>query len=192
MRLLVTITLLLFTSAAAGATTITVTYGGFINATFGSGNPAEGETFSGVYAYDDTEPDNDPGNPLHGDYLQAVGSHSISFSGGTVRIADIPSAVELYLDSGGQDRYRANGLLNGVAVWSIDLFDNSATALASDALVPPVLGLFDNPTFFFSEVGSSEGTVTSLLVTVPEPTSALLVAAGFVGLAGIRRRHLAE
>ena len=156
MRALVTIILLLFTAAAANATTITVTYGGFINATFGSGNPGVGETFSGVYTYDDTKPDNDPGNPLHGSYLQAVGTHSISFSGGTVRVADIPTGVDLNLDLGGQDRYRADGALNGVGVWNIDLFDTSATALASDALVPPVLGLFDNPTFFFSEgFGSS-------------------------------------
>ena len=90
-----------------------------------------------AHRFPQSGPDADPGNPLHGDYLQAVGSHSISFSGGTVRIADIPSAVELYLDSGGQDRYRANGLLNGVGAWNIDLFDSSATALASDALVPP-------------------------------------------------------
>ena len=98
MRTLSTLALLLFTTGSAHATTITVTYSGFLNAAFGSGTPGAGETFAGVYSYDDAEPDNDPANPLHGSYIQAVLTHSISFSGGTVRVADIFESVDLTSD----------------------------------------------------------------------------------------------
>jgi hypothetical protein len=175
-------------AAPADATMVTLSYAGNVTFASGSGTPQAGETFTGTLTFDDATLDGDA-DVSHGSYSGAVILNSITFSGGTSHVQTFVNDIDIRNDFGGFDRWRADGA-NATAVWALDLIDFGQDALASDALLPPSLALFDTPTIFFAEgLDSSEGVVTSLILAVPEPSTLLLIA---VGVAVLGRRRSAR
>ncbi len=104
-----------------------------------------GQTISGVYRYDASTPDSNPGNPGVGDYWHLAPPWGISVQAGNLTFATDPGnvyfLVELCNNWYGSDNYLLRSynnapLSSAVTVdhisWQLD--DPTATALASDAL----------------------------------------------------------
>jgi hypothetical protein len=192
----------------AHANPITYQFGGTIDLTVlgdAFGTLSTGDTFQGVFTYDDATPQAPPFVPL-GTAYNALTSFSITI--GAETITGGAGAMVIHNDEGGIDfveilpfitfpagSMNPPGTLGGLGIcggcFSIFLRDSTSTVFNDESL-PGSLSLAsfpgNNVVRFTDASGllSVESQLTSL-VSVPEPTPILLLSAGFVAL-GLARR----
>ena len=176
-------------SGVAGAATITVTYSGTVT-TSTVASISVGETFTGVYSYDDTVPDSSPADPVNGHY-NGISFYQLTFSGGASYTATLlPDEVYIVNDNlAGEDVYFID-VGDGVNTWTLHLHDDEGTVFGSDALSVPDLSHFSDASDFTTlalatGAGSAGGNVTALNA-VPEPASSALLGLGLAAF-GSRR-----
>ena len=208
----VVVALLVLGSGSASAASITFQFGGTITTLDGFTSPpfAIGDPFSLTLTADSADASNDPG---FGSYATTavsffVGSYTGAAPDGLVQLADDHPVFDD--DAWVARATRADGL-NGGAVdlfllgrVGVDLFDQDATAFASDALLP-ILSLdeFEGKTFFLffcldtrdpscltadAFVQGGITSVTSSVSNVPEPGTIALVGSGLLAFYQRRRR----
>ena len=170
-----------------------------------------GETFSGVYFFDDTTPDAEPGGNT-GNYF-SDGSYTVSTSGGFVAVGTATHL--LVLDNVTYDSYSASGMwstapgsASGIPFKevSVGLGDTTETALSSAAM-PTSIDLSDYTWASFSIAfedwdvaadpmgdnvvfAEASGALDTMTITpVPEPATLSLLAMGALGMIVRRRRN---
>ena len=195
----------------AHAAPITYQFAGTIDLTVlgdAFGSLSTGDTFQGVFTYDDATLEAPPFVPM-GTAYNALTSFSMTIGGET--LTGGAGAMVVHDDEGGIDfveilpfitfpagSMNPPGTLGGLGIcggcFSIFLRDNTATAFDDESL-PDSLSLLsfpppgNNVVRFTDASGflSVESQLTSL-VPVPEPSAALLLSAGLFGLALAGRR----
>ncbi len=155
-----------------------------------------GSPFSGLYTFESTTPDSDPGEPRRGLYNDAirevegyVGTYHLQ---GPVGSTTLVSVVDLQRSLYDEYLVSAPVEFGGVTLdFAVQLFDSSGEALEGDSLplVPPVLSLFDLPRFLIFDQSEAipltvRGELRSL---VPEPGTLVSLAIGVL-IATTRRR----
>ena len=174
----------------SGQVTGVIDFGGVLG-----GAVTVGQTFQGSYTYESTLPDTnmnpDPDSSI-GYYASpasvmhvSIGSLDV-WSGihNAILVYNLPTGDRLRLQSWGFDSAGLQGVHMGV-----DLSDDSASVLTSDALplpVPPISG-FTTARFFLEGEQSDQNWYGFNGVIVPEPGSLLLALLGSLP-AGRRRR----
>lgn len=162
--------LILTLPSAAFAADVTIQYTGIIVSSQDPTLASVGDTFIGLYTYDDTA------TGFFGAYA-AVISHSVTISNGGSHSALGPADIFIGNDKddgagGFYDRYETL-ISDGSTSWSITLDDFGATAFASDALVVPNLSALSDQRLFYITTGgamNASGTVQTLTVVPgPEP-----------------------
>ncbi len=188
----------------AHANPVTYQFGGTIDLTVlgdAFGTLSTGDTFQGVFTYDDATPQAPPFVPL-GTAYNALSSFSITI--GAETITGGAGAMVVHNNEGGIDfveilpfitfpagSMNPPGTLGGLGIcggcFSIFLRDTTAT-IFNDESLPGTLSLASFPgnnVVRFTDAGgnfSVESPLTSL-ASVPEPSAILLLATGLVALA---------
>jgi len=208
----------LSTAAPSLASPITYSFTGTVNQDF-TGNPlggtfADGQAASGFITFDPGVADADA-NPDGGFYPDAIlafviniGGYTASAIGGGVQTVNDQGGTDyLYFDSAvGEGIYQGTAALTGapvaglsLGILSLNFFDESATALGSDAFPGAlILGNWSQAlgVLGFQSIPGGDEFIVGFniesmeeVAPIPEPATMALLGSGLFALAGARRRQ---
>ena len=183
--ILAIVSTLLTQSGIAYAAPITLEFSGVIIGSTDPSLPAIGETFDGVLVYDDAVVDQ-TADPTRGDY--AIVSLDVVYSGGLVFSSIMGN---LTVEDAATDLWGVAALdgTNPNLQFGLILEDPSGLAVTGDGLIVPLLPDYANVSggpIDFGIPAIADHSITTLL-SVPEPSAALLVTLG-LGILAVRGR----